>query len=60
MVGRLIIFCVTTFRCGGQCMGNVIEMRNELKVVPQRLNVTVSSSAARCVYAELTFLEVSS
>ena len=27
---------------------------------PQRLNVTVSSSAARCVCAELTFMDVSS
>lgn len=60
MVGRLVIFCVITFRCGGQRMGNEIEIRKELKVGPQRLNVTVSSSAARCVYAELTFLEVSS
>ena len=27
---------------------------------PQRLNVTASSSAARCVCAELTFMDVSS
>ena len=35
-------------------------IRKELMGDPQRLNVTVSSSAARCVCAELTFMDVSS
>ena len=57
LAGRL---CTTPRSKGTLVACTWSSIRKELMGDPQRLNVTVSSSAARCVCAELTFMDVSS